>query len=44
MLKLITKQKTLHQSKSVDMDKVFIEWVGQHQREKFPLNHSIIIA
>ncbi len=42
--KLMEKRKTLHQSQSVDVDRVLLEWIRQRRSEKFPLNRSIIMA
>ena len=40
---LMTKGKTLHNAKCVDVDKVLIEWIRQRQSENFPLDRGLIM-
>lgn len=41
---MMSSRKTLHQSKTADIDKVLVEWIRQRRSENCPLDRAIIMA
>lgn len=41
---LMAHRKTLHNSKSIDVDRVLMEWIRQRRSENFPLDRAVIMA